>query len=88
MKPQDRLAHALWEAERHQRTLEGLADVDAGRVVDHSIILDTLRAAINEGDASGVADGDVFLRVREKLNLTGVDLIAVVQASPYREVEI
>lgn len=26
------------EAKRHQLTLEGLADVDAGRVVDHSSI--------------------------------------------------
>ena len=32
------------EAERHQRTLEGLADVNAGRVVDHSIILETSAA--------------------------------------------
>jgi len=28
-----------------------------------------LRAAIDAGDASGVAEGDVFKRVREKLNL-------------------
>jgi antitoxin ParD1/3/4 len=29
-----------------------------------------LRAAIDEGDASGIADGDVFARVREALPLT------------------
>jgi hypothetical protein len=28
-----------------------------------------LRAAIDEGDASGIAEGDVFARVREALNL-------------------
>ena len=28
-----------------------------------------LRSAIDEGDASGVAEGDVFARVREELNL-------------------
>jgi predicted RNase H-like HicB family nuclease len=28
-----------------------------------------LRSAIDEGDASGVAEGDVFARVRETLNL-------------------
>ena len=31
--------------------------------------LTVLRAAIDEGDASGVAKGDVFARVRKKLNL-------------------
>jgi antitoxin ParD1/3/4 len=31
--------------------------------------LEALRAAIDEGDASGVAEGDVFLQVRETLNL-------------------
>ena len=31
--------------------------------------LAVLRNAIDEGDASGVAEGDVFARVREKLNL-------------------
>jgi hypothetical protein len=35
---------------------------------DHSVLA-ALRAAIDEGDASGVADGDVFARVRETLNL-------------------
>ena len=32
--------------------------------------LEALRAAIDEGDASGVAEGDVFAQVREALNLT------------------
>jgi antitoxin ParD1/3/4 len=31
--------------------------------------LATLRAAIDEGDGSGVAEGNVFARVRGKLNL-------------------
>jgi antitoxin ParD1/3/4 len=31
--------------------------------------LAALRAAIDEGDASGIADGDVFARVRSKLGL-------------------
>lgn len=31
--------------------------------------LTALRAAIDEGDASGVAEGDVFARVRDALNL-------------------
>jgi antitoxin ParD1/3/4 len=31
--------------------------------------LEALRAAIDEGDASGVAEGDVFQQVREALHL-------------------
>ncbi|MDR3775016.1 MAG: type II toxin-antitoxin system ParD family antitoxin [Terracidiphilus sp.] len=31
--------------------------------------LESLRAAIDEGDASGVAEGDVFAQVREALHL-------------------
>ena len=31
--------------------------------------LAVLRAAVDEGDASGIAQGDVFARVRETLNL-------------------
>src|SRR5208283_3094693 len=31
--------------------------------------LEALRAAIDEGDASGVTEGDVFQQVRETLNL-------------------
>ena len=31
--------------------------------------LAALRAAIDEGDASGIAEGDVFARVRKILNL-------------------
>ena len=31
--------------------------------------LAALRAAIDEGDASGIADGNAFTRVREKLKL-------------------
>ena len=35
----------------------------------HEAKLAALRAAIDEGDASGVANGNVFTRVRKKLNL-------------------
>jgi antitoxin ParD1/3/4 len=31
--------------------------------------LEALRAAIDEGDASGIAEGDVFAQVREALHL-------------------
>ncbi len=31
--------------------------------------LATLRAAVDEGDASGIAEGDAFARVRSALNL-------------------
>jgi antitoxin ParD1/3/4 len=34
--------------------------------------LEALRAAIDEGDASGVAEGDVFGQVREALRLTNI----------------
>jgi Arc/MetJ-type ribon-helix-helix transcriptional regulator len=33
----------------------------------HQAKLSSLRAAIDEGDASGVADDNVFTRVRQKL---------------------
>jgi hypothetical protein len=32
--------------------------------------LATLRAAIDQGDASGIAEGDVFARVRKTLKLS------------------
>jgi antitoxin ParD1/3/4 len=35
---------------------------------EHQAKLSALRAAIDEGDASGVADDNAFARVREKLN--------------------
>ena len=35
----------------------------------HEAKLAALRIAIDEGDASGVAEGNVFERVRQKLNL-------------------
>jgi antitoxin ParD1/3/4 len=35
----------------------------------HDAKLSALLSAINEGDASGIAEGNVFERVREKLNL-------------------
>jgi antitoxin ParD1/3/4 len=35
----------------------------------HEAKIAALRAAIDEGDASGIADGNVFARVRKKLKL-------------------
>jgi antitoxin ParD1/3/4 len=35
----------------------------------HDARVSALRAAIDEGDASGIANGDVFARVRRKLKL-------------------
>src|SRR5580700_10703490 len=35
----------------------------------HEAKLAALRAAIDEGDSSGIAEGNVFARVRKKLNL-------------------
>ena len=35
----------------------------------HQAELAALRAAIDDGDASGLAEGDAFARVRETLNL-------------------
>jgi predicted transcriptional regulator len=29
-----------WEEEKHRRTLEGLADVDAGRVISHEAMME------------------------------------------------
>lgn len=37
---------------------------------EHEAKIAALRAAIDEGDASRVAEGDVFARVRKTLNLT------------------
>jgi antitoxin ParD1/3/4 len=34
---------------------------------EYEVKIAALRAAIDEGDASGIADGNVFARVREKL---------------------
>jgi antitoxin ParD1/3/4 len=34
--------------------------------------LEALRAAIDEGDASGIAEGDVFAQVREELHLQAI----------------
>lgn len=36
---------------------------------EYAAKIDRLRAAIDEGDASGIAEGDSFTRVREALNL-------------------
>ncbi len=35
----------------------------------HEAKLSALRAALDEGDASGIAEANVFARVRKKLNL-------------------
>ena len=34
--------------------------------------LETLRAAIDEGDASGIAEGDVLAQVRDELHLQAI----------------
>jgi len=55
---------------------EGLDDIDRGDTIDGEGAFRqlraksaALRAALDEGDASGIAKGDVFARVRRKLNL-------------------
>jgi hypothetical protein len=55
---------------------EGLDDVERGDTIDGEEAFcqlraksAALRAAIEEGDASGIAEGNVFERVRKKLNL-------------------
>jgi hypothetical protein len=56
---------------------EGLDDIDRGDMIDGEEAFrqlraksSALRAAIDEGDARGIAKGNVFSRVRKKLNLT------------------
>ena len=44
--------------------------VAAVQAAPHKGIDFQLRAAIDEGDASGIADGDIFARVRKQLNLS------------------
>jgi antitoxin ParD1/3/4 len=51
------LRAALRSLDREERTYEAK--------------LQALRSAIDEGDASGVAGGDVFTRVRRKLAVSG-----------------
>jgi predicted RNase H-like HicB family nuclease len=49
---------------------ENLHDAIDGYVsVSQDERLSALRTAIDEGDASGIAEGDVFARVLERLNL-------------------
>ena len=55
---------------------EGLDDIDRADTIDGEEAFRqlraksaALRAAIDEGDASGIAKGHVFSRVRKKLNL-------------------
>ena len=38
----------------------------------HDAGIAAMRAAIDEGDAGGIADGNVFARVRRKLKLSGI----------------
>jgi hypothetical protein len=64
-------------AEIDRLICEGLDDIDRGDTIDGEEALRqlrarsaALRAAIDEGDASGIAKGNVFARVRKKLNLT------------------
>jgi predicted transcriptional regulator len=66
-----RLARA---AERRGVEAQALVREAVQRAVDvdeqqYEAKLTALRAAIDEGDASGVAKGNAFARVREQLNL-------------------
>ena len=49
-----------------REAVERAVDVDEQQ---YETKLTALQAAIDEGDASGVAEGDAFARVREQLNL-------------------
>jgi len=44
-------------------------DLNLTEAQQYEAKLAALRAAIDDGDASGIAEGDVFARVRETLNL-------------------
>ena len=73
--PAEAEIEAAWDSEIKRR----LDEIDSGAVEMipaeqvHAKMnarkLEALRAAIDEGDASGVADGDVFAQVREALHL-------------------
>ena len=58
------------QGETMEELKENLSEAIDGYVsVSPDERLEALRTAIDEGDASGIAEGDVFARVRETLNL-------------------
>ncbi|MGA2183892.1 MAG: hypothetical protein ABSH47_12755 [Bryobacteraceae bacterium] len=75
MVKDDVSADEAWRAE----TLHRVQQIDSGvvRLIPwddarrrlYEAKLATLRAAVDEGDASGIAAGDVFARVRKTYNL-------------------
>jgi predicted transcriptional regulator len=72
--PPDLEATLTRAADRRGVDAQALAREAIERAVDceeqqHEAKVTALRAAIDEGDASGIAEGNVFERVREKLNL-------------------
>ena len=68
----ERFVLAKIESGRYENASEVVRDALRGlerREREYEAKLDVLRTSIDEGDASGIADGNVFGRVREKLNL-------------------
>ena len=69
----DRFVLATVASGRYENASEVVRDALRAlerREREYEAKLDALRTAVDEGDASGIADGNVFGRVREKLNLS------------------
>jgi antitoxin ParD1/3/4 len=68
----DRFIHAKIESGRYENASEvvreALKTLEREEQTDEAKLV-ALRAAIDEGFASGVAEGDVFARIRERLKL-------------------
>jgi antitoxin ParD1/3/4 len=68
----DRFVSSIIESGRFENASEvvraGLRSLEREAQI-HEAKLTALRAAIDAGDASGVAEGDVFKRVRTSLNI-------------------
>lgn len=68
----DRFVTAKVESGRYENASEvvraGLRSLEREEQ-EYQVKLSTLRAAIDEGDASGIARGNVFARVRKNLKL-------------------
>jgi antitoxin ParD1/3/4 len=68
----DRFILAKIESGRYENASEVVRDALRGlerEEREYDVKLAALRSAIDEGDASGIAEGDVFARVREELGL-------------------
>lgn len=65
----DNSVEEAWRADVRRR----IDQIDSGAVqlIPWDEAFRRLRAAIDEGDASGIAEGNVFAQVRETLNLPG-----------------